>query len=303
MLTGRILAVLVSLLVFASCKKQPDSLTIYFTGDLLLDRGVRNLVERSDANAPFRKIKSFLGDADFVVANLECPVTKIKQPLSKRFVFRGEPEWLQAVADAHITHLVMANNHTNDQGRRGLIDTYKNVQSNGLNAVGFSEHGDNACAPVILANDSVHVALFASVLVPLENWSLLPGEPDVCRNSPAEIAEEVKAFKQSHPGWFAVVVLHWGVEFQLLPALQQLEQSKLLIDAGADAIIGHHPHVAQKTAVYKGKPVFFSLGNFVFDQQAPGDEALIAKMKFNKDGSLEYGSFPIQIKNCTPSLK
>ena len=295
---GLLFALLVSLL---SCKQQPKHLTIYFTGDLLLDRGVRWQIQNRGVVALFDSVRPFFANADFVVANLECPVTKHNSPINKRFIFRGEPEWLDAVKQAHITHLMMTNNHSNDQGRDGLTDTYNNIKQHGMVPVGYGNNQSSACEPTIIRKNGIVVALFGSVLLPLENFAYLPDMPGVCQAGIAETAEHIKAYKQAHPDAYAIAVLHWGVEYQPKAGIDQYQQAHQLIDAGADAIVGHHPHVVQATASYKGKPIYFSLGNFVFDQGPPGDEAMVLQMDIDGNKPL-FKEHKVKIVNCTPAI-
>ena len=105
-----------------------DTLDIVLTGDILLDRGVRKVIDQHGADHLFSAgIDSVFHSAQVVVGNLECPATKIKAPVFKRFIFRGEPEWLTTLKAHGITHLNMANNHAIDQGRQGLMDTRQNI--------------------------------------------------------------------------------------------------------------------------------------------------------------------------------
>lgn len=98
------------------------------TGDILLDRGVRKVVEKQGVDQLFSAaIDSVLQASDVVVGNLECPATKIKAPVFKKYIFRAEPEWLATMQRHGFTHLNLANNHSIDQGREGLLDTYQNI--------------------------------------------------------------------------------------------------------------------------------------------------------------------------------
>ncbi|HYV90547.1 MAG TPA: CapA family protein [Chitinophagales bacterium] len=287
--------------VSCSHPAEKNSVKILFAGDLLLDRGVRQRIEHSNADSLFTKIKPLFSDADFVVANLECPVTKQVSPINKQFIFRGEPEWLTAVHDAGITHLEMANNHTNDQGRKGIVDTYNNISQHGMTAVGYGENQTSACDPVIIEKNGIRVALFSSALVPLENWSYLPDSPGICQASARDLEEKIRSHKAELNNDYIVVILHWGIEFQTSPMLSQRIQAQALIDAGADAIIGVHPHVIQDRMTYKGKPIYFSIGNFVFDQDYPGSEALVVELKFTDDG-MKFSDHEIKIVNCLPEV-
>lgn len=288
---------------FVSCHEHEKTVKVCFTGDLLLDRGVREQIEKRSLARLFEKVKPLFEKVDFVVANLECPVTKKESPINKKYIFRAEPEWLSGIRNAGITHLVMANNHSNDQGREGITDTFNNLIKNQLVPLGYGETQELACKPVIIEKAGIKIALFASVLVPLENWPYLAGSPGICQASVADLIDKIKVYKDHHTNDKVVVVLHWGAEFQTSPMASQRKEAQELIDAGADAIIGHHPHVVQNEIFYKGKPVFYSLGNFVFDQKLPvAQEAQIVQLNFS-NSKTDVVIHPIKINNCVPELK
>ena len=130
-----------------------DTLSVVFTGDVLLDRGVREFIGHKGVDALFSpSVDSLFHASDIVVANLECPVTKIKAPVQKIYIFRGEPEWLPALRRHGITHLNLANNHSIDQGREGLADTWQQVRQAGMVPVGAAPTMDQAAEPVLLAS-------------------------------------------------------------------------------------------------------------------------------------------------------
>ena len=111
-------------LLFNVSARCADTLNIIFTGDILLDRGVRRVINRHGVDHLFSEgIDSVFRSAQIVVGNLECPATKIEAPVFKRYIFRAEPEWLENLQKHGITHLNLANNHSIDQGREGLMDT------------------------------------------------------------------------------------------------------------------------------------------------------------------------------------
>ena len=127
-ITSIALAVSISMLFNSSAKA--EELNILFTGDILLDRGVRQVIEHYGVSHLFSEgIDSVFRSAQLVVGNLECPATKIESPVFKRFIFRGEPEWLDILQHHGYTHLNLANNHSIDQGREGLLDKKRNIIS------------------------------------------------------------------------------------------------------------------------------------------------------------------------------
>ena len=134
-----------------------------FTGDILLDRGVRQRIEHIGIEHLFSKgIDSLFRQADYVVGNLECPATKTIQPNFKKYVFRAEPEWLSVLREHHVTHLNLANNHSIDQGRAGLVDTWQNIRKAGMTPVGAGNNLEEAIQPVLISNHPRPVWLFAS---------------------------------------------------------------------------------------------------------------------------------------------
>lgn len=159
----------------------PDTLRVAFVGDVMLDRGVRQSIERHGVDALFApEIDSLFRRCGRVVANLECPATGIRRPVHKRFIFRAEPEWLAGLRRHGVTHLNLANNHTMDQGREGLRDTRQQVLRHGMTPFGMDSTADAACRPLLLAESPRRVWVFTSLRVPSENWAYLPDRPSVC---------------------------------------------------------------------------------------------------------------------------
>lgn len=244
-----------------------DTLTIAFTGDILLDRGVRQQIERNGIESIFdARADSVFRCSDMVVGNLECPATTLNTPMMKKFVFRAEPEWLEALRAHGFTHLNVANNHTVDQGRRGLVDTWRNVERYGMAAVGVGNTMAEAAQPVLLAEHPRRVWLIASLQMPLEHFPYLPEAPSVNQESIDSMVVRIRALRAEDSTAVILVSLHWGQEHTLEPTPMQRSAARRLIDAGADVLICHHTHTLQTIEQYRGKPIYYSLGNFIFDQ-------------------------------------
>ncbi len=238
--------------------------------------------------------------SDLVVANLECPATKIKQPAYKLFIFRAEPEWLPALKAHGITHLNLANNHSVDQGRRGLADTKKNIEEAGMIPVGAGDNMQEASRPVLLASAPRRVYLLTSLQMPLENFSYLPEKTSVSHEDFDSLLVKVHQLKDEDPHCYVIVSLHWGGEHTLQPVPQQCQQAHQLVDAGADALICHHTHTLQTIEQYKGRPIYYSIGNFIFDQQKPiNTKACMVKVTITKESS-HVETIPIEIRKCVP---
>ena len=278
-----------------------DSLSITFTGDVLLDRGVRQFVEHRSVDKLFSPfVDSVFQSSDLVVANLECPATKIRQPAFKQYIFRAEPEWLQTLKAHGITHLNLANNHSVDQGRIVLADTKKNIQETGMIPVGAGDNMQEAAQPVLLASTPRNVYLLTSLQMPLENFSYLPDKTSVSHEDLDSLKTRVRQLKETDPCCYIIVSLHWGGEHTLRPVPLQRQQAHQLIDAGVDALICHHTHTLQTIEQYQGKPIYYSIGNFIFDQKKPiNSKACMVKVTIKKESS-HIETIPIVIRNCVP---
>jgi len=129
-----------------------EELSIIFGGDVMLDRGIRAQINHTGVSYFTDAFVPEFSKADFTIVNLECPVTDQASPLTKQYVFRGEPTWLPSLQNAGITHCILANNHSYDQGRSGLIETAENLISAGVTPVGFGQTQKSACEPLILCS-------------------------------------------------------------------------------------------------------------------------------------------------------
>lgn len=280
------------------------AVSIIFTGDILLDRGVRRQIETSGVESLFAPdVDSLFRQADVVVGNLECPVTHVKAPVQKLYCFRGEPQWLDALKAHGFTHLNMANNHTVDQGRRGLRDTWQNVSRAGMVAVGAGENMAEASRPVLLASAPREVWLVASLRMSLENFPFLKDRPCVSQLPFDSLVTQVQRLRAEKPRAVIVVSLHWGAEHTLKPMPQQRQQARRLVDAGADLLVCHHTHTLQSIEEYKGKQIYYSIGNFIFDPSQPVNrQACVVRLNVTAD-DLSVETVPVTIDNCTPRLQ
>jgi len=301
-------------LVLASCSNSVSesskeeigltgNLKLVFVGDLLLDRGVRERIEYKGIESLFsRSVDSVFFNSDIVVANLECPATLIEAPINKKYIFRAEPKWLKTLKSHGITHLNLANNHSMDQGRDGLVDTDKNIRKSEMIPIGFGENVNDACKPFLLATEPRNIFLLSSLRVPSENWMYFEGKPCVCEMSLPTIETQIRDLKSKDESCIVLVQLHWGIEHVLVPNLSQKQAAVGLVDAGADCIIGHHPHVVQTVEEINEVPVFYSIGNFVFDQKKPiNSRGLMIQMEIT-DSTFQADTIPFMIDKCVPSL-
>lgn len=282
-----------------------DTLTVTFTGDVLLDRGVRRTIERhhGDAGCLFSpSVDSIFASSQLVIANLECPATSINSPALKNFVFRGEPEWLQVLKEHGVTHLNLANNHSIDQGRKGLIDTRDNIINAGMVPIGAGDCMEETSQPVLIASHPRNIYVVASLRLSLENFAYLPDQPCVSQESFEKLEARVRQLREQEPECCIVVCLHWGAEHVLRPAVQQVVQAHRLIDAGADCLICHHTHTMQTVEQYKSASIYYSIGNFIFDQKRDiNSRACMVQLTITST-TVEAKTIPVVIKDCVPEV-
>ena len=251
-----------------------DTLTVTFTGDVLLDRGVRVKISTDGVESLFSpSVDSLFAHSDVVVGNLECPVTDIRTPMQKVY-----------------------------QGRRGLIDTRRRVAEAGMVPIGAGATMDEAAQPVLLAEAPRKVWMVASLRLALENYAYLPSRPCVSQESFDALLARVRRLRADDPSCYIVVSLHWGGENTMHPLLQQVADAHRLIDAGADLLVGHHPHTLQDVEVYHGKHIFYSIGNFIFDLRKPQhSKAAVVVLRLSADDAI-VDTLPVEINDCVPTI-
>lgn len=297
--------VLVVSLLLGVSAQAADTLSIVFTGDILLDRGVRQVIERHGADCLFSDgIDAVFRSAQVVVGNLECPATKIKAPVQKNFIFRAEPEWLAVLKLHGMTHLNLANNHSIDQGRKGLLDTRENIVKAGMVPIGAGENMQEAAKPVLLARSPRKVWLVPSLRLALENFAYLTDKPCVSQEPMDSLLRRVQRLRKADRTAVIIVSLHWGGEHTLKPVPSQRHEAHMLIRAGADILICHHTHTLQTIEDFQGHRIYYSIGNFIFDPKKElNSKACIVRLKITKgtDG-LQVETIPVEIRHCVPYI-
>lgn len=259
--------------------------TALIFGDLMLDRYVRIVVEKKGLDYIFANIKRFLAGSDFVLANLEGSFTD-SAPGSDdhRMKFTFDPELIPKLKIAGFNIFNLANNHALDFGNAGFIQSREYLKKNNLDYFGDPRN----TSETFIIKDIGGLKI---------GWVGFYG----LTNNINHILDEVKKIKNEVD--IVAVYTHWGTEYNGGFSKIQQDQAHALIDAGADVVFGSHPHVIEPMEEYKGKMIFYSLGNFVFDQQfsEKTQQGLAIGAVFKKDRS-EFYLFPIESKNIQINL-
>ena len=252
---------------------------VRFVGDVMLARNVENLMNIYGPTYPYAKLDPHPDDA-YLVGNFEAsiPTTHVHTP-SMQFQFSVKQEHIPALGEYGFTHMGLANNHAYDHGTAGLRNSYTVLAENDLNPFGDpAVHASSS--PTYLTVGTRVVALIPVYAV---TTTLTQAQID------ALFSEAVTSSDMQ------IVYVHWGTEYEAMHSRFQEELAQRLIDAGADAVIGHHPHVVQDIALYKNVPIFYSLGNFIFDQyfSTAVQEGLMVELSWGEDGSTSFDLIPL----------
>jgi poly-gamma-glutamate capsule biosynthesis protein CapA/YwtB (metallophosphatase superfamily) len=237
-----------------------STVVLRFGGDLLLAGHYETSVRDSPALA-FEGFDLFRTD-DASVVNLECPITSRGTKVAKPYNFRMRPGYACALLEAGIDGVCIANNHIYDFGKEGLFDTISYLDSLGLFHVGAGRTRAEARKPVILCLKGLRIGFlgyYGGGEAPVAEGT----EPGVAPRNLDVIAQDIRALRKDSVE-YVVVMLHWGTEKAEYPDDGQQAFAHGVIDAGADAVIGHHPHVLQGIEQYRNGVIVYSLGNFVF---------------------------------------
>ncbi|WP_040951660.1 CapA family protein [Gorillibacterium massiliense] len=279
-----------------------DRIHLSFMGDVLLAGSVQKLLDQKGYDYPYQDVKSYIQQADFAIADLESPVTLRGDAQTKEYVYRANPAALPSFKKAGFDLVTLANNHTIDYGEQGLLDTFDHLKANGIPYVGAGQDADEAYKPVILKAKGISIAFLGfSRIVPNGSWKAGPNHPGVAEtydyNKPVEAIKKAKAQAD-----LVVVLPHWGIERQDTPEPYQKELARRYIDAGADLVVGDHPHVVQGFEQYKGKWIAYSLGNFIFttNDKPKTNDSMILQAACTQKGECSIEVLPIFTRMAKP---
>lgn len=247
--------------------QEEKTVSISIVGDILMDSSVRAQINKNGIEYPWEMVKEYFQNDDITIGNLETSITtRGTKWEDKQFNFRSDPNNLKAMKEAGIDVLGLANNHTLDYGYEGLLDTLSYLDKNDIKRAGGGKNKQEAMEGAIIEKNGLKIGVLSfSRVVPDVKWYATDKRPGIVGAYDPHISEVIVRIEEMKKEADIVILsIHWGVELSATPRKQEMDLGKKLIDAGADIIMGHHPHVLQGVEIYKGKPIFYSLGNFVF---------------------------------------
>ena len=268
-----------------------DQIRVRAVGDIRVDR--------EDPDSLMALVAPALNDADITFGQLEASYsTRGQIAVNLTPGFRADPSMVPSIARAGFKVISVASNHSADYGHEAFMDTIQNLTDNGMQVIGGGKNIAEARKPAILEVKGTKIAFLAynAILQPgyearknkpgmaplrvktfYEHLDWQPGTPSKVwtiadADDVANLLDDVKKAKEKAD--IVIVSLHWGVHYMVgHVAMYQFDVGHKVIDAGADVILGHHPHNLNTIEMYKGKPIFYSLGNFAFDYRTPQEHA------------------------------
>lgn len=240
-----------------------NTVEIAFVGDIMVAETPGELIARGDD--PFAPLAAWLRRADVRIGNLECVVATGGTALDKPFTFRADPRTLPVLA-RHFDAFSLANNHSGDFGKAAFAEQLGLMRRAGLPYFGGGADLEEAHAPWIVERNGLRIALLGYVEFKPRSFEAGAGRPGVAWGGEDEqVIEDIIAARTRHHADLVIPFMHWGWENEGYPSERQKRFARAMLDAGADMVVGAHPHVTQGAEIHDGKPIVYSLGNFLFN--------------------------------------
>lgn len=261
-LIKKIALLVILLLEISGSMAQSESVRMVFVGDIMLDDLPGKYIKAG--KDPFKSFASLFKQADITIGNLECVVGATGKAEDKPFVLRANPRVLPALKK-YFSAVSLANNHAGDYGPKALSKMLDLLHGAGLKYFGAGNEIRSAHEPIIFEAKGKRIAVLGFDIFLPRSFEALDDRPGTAWGEPDYIVADIKRAKDFYRADIVIAYPHWGWEGDKTASQNQVQLAHLMIDSGADAVVGGHPHVTQNIENYKGKPIFYSLGNFIFD--------------------------------------
>jgi poly-gamma-glutamate capsule biosynthesis protein CapA/YwtB (metallophosphatase superfamily) len=258
----RLLASACGLILGMATAALAEPVSLVFVGDLMLDDGPgRTIAAGGDPLVLFDRV---MHSADFTIGNLECPIAATGRVLGNKLsTFRADPRVLALLAE-RFDALAVSNNHSGDYGREAFVETLAHLKAVGIRSFGGGENLTEAHAPLWIERKGLRIAVLGYNEFKPRSFEAGANWPGVAWSEDSHVVADIRAARKAG-AHIVIPFMHWGWENELHPGQRQRELARRMINAGADAVVGGHPHVTQGADVFRGRPIIWSLGNFVFD--------------------------------------
>ncbi len=259
-------------------------------GDVMLDRNVYKHIAANGYRSILEKVRDDLRSADITFANLECPLSTVgPHSPSEYLLFRAPPSTAKVLVDGGFDVVALANNHALNAGEAGLRQTMEHLDDAGVAYCGANEDRERSWEPTRFIVGDIELGFVACTDLSFQHGSWCKVDDDL-----TGFRERIAAADAQCD--LLVVSIHWGNEYERKPTKRQRSVAHAAIEAGADLIIGHHPHVLQGVSSYQGAPILYSCGNFVFDQrEGERMESAVFHLRFTEGEGWRVRLVPVWI--------
>jgi poly-gamma-glutamate synthesis protein (capsule biosynthesis protein) len=268
--------------------------TLVFAGDIVLDDDAGALIARG--GDPFADFDRLFAKADIRIGNLECVVATTGSKGDKNFTFRAHPRTLP-VLKKHFDAMALANNHSGDYGRGAFAQMLGLMHQAGLAQFGGGYNLAQAHSPLIVERKGLRIALLGYNEFLPRSFEADFNAPGIAWSEDEQVMADIRAARTVHHADIVIPVMHWGWENESLASARQRQLARTMIDAGADAVLGGHPHVTQDNDLYRGKPIVYSVGNFVM-KETDNDEqrrSWVVRLSIDASGVTAFDTQAVQI--------
>jgi len=289
----------------------PEIVWISAGGDTMLERGASEILFAEGPAGIFGGTAEMLASSDLALINLEGVISRLGEKVQKSFNFRFVPETAEALKNAGIDAVLHANNHVFDYGKEAFLDSLSWLSKAEIGVVGAGIDDDSASAPFVFTKGDATVRVFGIASFPRErngwdgvNAAAEPGVAGMLHAGKGGV-EKLKAKISPDDNSLNVILFHGGVEWSIRPDTATRELYTDLINAGADLVIGTHPHTVQGFEWVNGKPVFWSLGNYVFGgmrDTAGGEEGLFIRLGYWKSRLVYLEPYAIKLTHTRTNI-
>ena len=239
------------------------TVSLVFAGDIVLDDTAGELI--AQGSDPFADFAAVFKEADIRLGNLECVVATTGSAGDKNYTFRANPQVLP-VLKRHFDAMALANNHSGDFGREAFTEMLGLLKAAQLGQFGGGHNLAEAHTPLILERKGLRIALLGYSEFMPRSFEADFNAPGVAWSEDEQVVADIQKARSFYRADLVIPVMHWGWENELTSNPRQRQLARLMVEAGADAVIGGHPHVTQDIELYKGKPIIYSVGNFVMKE-------------------------------------
>ena len=273
---------------------QAQQVSLVFAGDTTLDDEAGALIERG--GDPLAGFAGLFAQADIRIANLECVVATTGTAGSKNYTFRAHPRVLP-VLRRHLDGVTLANNHSGDYGREAFAQMLGLLRQAGLAQAGGGMNLREAHTPWIVERQGLRIAILSYNEFMPRSFEADHDAPGIAWSEDEQVLDDIRAARQMHKADLVIPFMHWGWENERTANDRQRSLARKMIDAGADAVIGGHPHVTQDIEHHRGKPIVYSVGNFVM-KETDNDaqrQAWVLRMVFDRQGAQGFETHAVRI--------